>query len=48
MKKIGILIDKYHLKYKVTEFLKYLKSKAEVKIYIEESFLLNGSNFNNE
>ena len=48
MKKIGILIDKYHLKYKVTEFLKYLKSKAEVKIYIEESFLLNGANFNDE
>jgi len=46
VKKIGILIDKYHLKYKVTDFLKYLKSKAEVKIYIEESFLLNSSNFN--
>jgi len=48
VKKIGILIDKYHLKYKVTDFLKYLKSKAEVKIYIEESFLLNRSNFNTD
>lgn len=43
MKKIGIIIDKYHLKYKVAEFLKYLKSKAEVSLYIEESFLLNSS-----
>ena len=39
--KIGIIIDEYHLKYKVNDFLKYLKSKADVKIYIEESFLLN-------
>lgn len=38
---IGIIIDEYHLKYKVSDFLKYLKSKANVKIYIEESFLLN-------
>jgi glutathione synthase/RimK-type ligase-like ATP-grasp enzyme len=41
--KIGIIIDKYHLKYKVTEFLKYLKSKADVILYIEESHLLNSS-----
>jgi glutathione synthase/RimK-type ligase-like ATP-grasp enzyme len=41
--KIGIIIDNYHLKYKVSEFLKYLKSKAEVTFYIEESFLLNSS-----
>ncbi|NVM34644.1 MAG: hypothetical protein HWN81_03550 [Candidatus Lokiarchaeota archaeon] len=39
--KIGLIIDKYHLKYKVSDFLKYLKSKADVKLYIEESFLLN-------
>lgn len=32
------------MKYKVTDFLKYLKSKAEVKLYIEESFLLDSSN----
>ncbi|MFX0008194.1 MAG: RimK family alpha-L-glutamate ligase [Promethearchaeota archaeon] len=43
MIKIGIIIDNYHLKYKVTEFLKYLKSIADVNIYIEESFLLNSS-----
>ncbi|UCD01251.1 MAG: hypothetical protein JSV23_10270 [Promethearchaeota archaeon] len=41
MKKVGIIIDKYHLKYKVTEFLKYLRSKADVSLYIEEEFLLN-------
>jgi len=41
--KIGIIIDNYHLKYKVTEFLNYLKSKADVTYYIEESFLFNSS-----
>lgn len=44
MKKIGIIIDKYHLKHKVSEFLEYLKTKAEVKIYTEEHFLLDISN----
>lgn len=43
MKKIGIIIDKYHLKYKVSEFLKYLNNKADVKIYTEETFLLDSS-----
>lgn len=43
MKKVGIIIDRYHLKYKVTEFLKYLKTKAKVRIYIEEDFLFNSS-----
>ncbi|GAG70860.1 unnamed protein product [marine sediment metagenome] len=43
MKKIGIIIDKYHLTYKVSEFLKYLNSKADVKIYTEETFLLDSS-----
>ncbi|MFX1573935.1 MAG: RimK family alpha-L-glutamate ligase [Promethearchaeota archaeon] len=41
--KIGLIIDNYHLSYKVKEFLKYLKSIAEVKIFIEESFLLSSS-----
>ncbi|MHA2123981.1 MAG: ATP-grasp domain-containing protein [Promethearchaeota archaeon] len=44
MIKIGIIIDKYHLKYKVDEFLKYLSTKAEVKLYVEEDFLLDSSN----
>ena len=43
--KIGIIIDKYHLKWKVTEFLKYLKTKANVSLYIEESYLFNNENF---
>jgi glutathione synthase/RimK-type ligase-like ATP-grasp enzyme len=41
--KIGLIIDKYHLKYKVTDFLNYLRTKAEVTLYIEENFLLNNS-----
>ncbi|MFX1376794.1 MAG: RimK family alpha-L-glutamate ligase [Promethearchaeota archaeon] len=44
MNKIGIIIDRYHLEHKVSEFLKYLKTKAEVKIYVEETFLLDSSN----
>lgn len=43
MTEVGIIIDKYHLEHKVTEFLKYLKTKAEVKIYVEETFLLDSS-----
>ncbi|MFX1419945.1 MAG: RimK family alpha-L-glutamate ligase [Promethearchaeota archaeon] len=46
MKKVGLIIDKYHLKFKVTEFLEHLRSRADVRIYIEESFLLNRSNLN--
>jgi len=46
LKKIGIIIDKYHLKYKVSDFLKYLRSKAEIVLYVEESFLLNPSKLN--
>lgn len=44
--KIGIIIDKYHLKWKVSEFLKYLKKKAIVSLYIEESYLINNKNLN--
>ena len=44
--KIGLIIDNYHLSYKVKEFLEYLKSIADVKIYIEESFLLKSSELN--
>ncbi len=46
MKKIGIIIDNYHLKYKVANFLEYLKSKADVRIYIEANFLFNSENIN--
>jgi len=43
--KIGILIDDYHLKYKVSDFLKYLKSNSEVSIYVDEDFFLDSSDF---
>jgi hypothetical protein len=43
--KVGIIIDNYHLSYKVTEFLEYLRSIAEVKVYIAESYLLKSSVF---
>ncbi len=43
MKKVGIIIDNYHLNYKVSEFLEYLRSVAGVNLYIEESYLLNSS-----
>ncbi|MFX1425500.1 MAG: RimK family alpha-L-glutamate ligase [Promethearchaeota archaeon] len=44
MKKVGIIIDEYHLEYKVSEFLRYLKQKAEVRLYVEETFFLDSSN----
>lgn len=43
MVKIGIIIDDFHLKEKVTEFLKYLNTKAEISYYVEESALLKKS-----
>ena len=44
MIKIGLIIDKYHLEYKVSEFLKYIKTIADVKIYVEETYLFRSSN----
>ncbi|MFX0012190.1 MAG: RimK family alpha-L-glutamate ligase [Candidatus Hermodarchaeota archaeon] len=45
MVQIGLIIDKYHLEYKVKEFLEYCRKIADVTIYLEEDFLLD---FNNE
>lgn len=41
MTKIGIIIDNYHLNSKVAEFLKYLKTISEIRLYIEESYLFS-------
>ncbi|MHA1729658.1 MAG: ATP-grasp domain-containing protein [Promethearchaeota archaeon] len=41
MPKIGIITDTYHLKYKLTKLLDYLKDKAQVNFYVEEDFLLS-------
>ncbi|MFX0138297.1 MAG: RimK family alpha-L-glutamate ligase [Candidatus Hodarchaeota archaeon] len=46
MRKIGLIIDRFHLENKVVEFLKILKTKAKVSIYMEESYLLNKDNLN--
>ena len=43
MVKIGIIIDKYHLKRKSSEFINYLNSKVDLKIYVEEEYLLNNN-----
>ena len=42
--KIGIITDKYHLIYKLSELIKSLKSKAKISFYLEESILLNCEN----
>ena len=42
--KIGIIIDRWHLEKKVSEFLKYLKTKANVSLYVEESYLFDKEN----
>ena len=46
MTKIGIIVDRYHLKTKMSEFLTYLKTISDVSIYIEEDLLINYSNIN--
>ncbi len=40
MKKIGLIIDKYHLEKKVQEFIAYMKKVCKLAIYIEEEYLL--------
>lgn len=40
MKKIGLIIDKYHLEKKVQEFLSYMNKVCELSIYIEEDYLI--------
>ena len=40
------MIDKIHLERKVIEFLKYLRNKVDVSIYLEEDFLLDCSTIN--
>ncbi len=44
MKKIGLIIDKYHLEHKVSEFIKYIEKITDLTIYIEESYLFKSSN----
>ena len=41
MNRIGIIIDRYHLQKKVTEFLKYLQKIAKITLYVEELHLLD-------
>lgn len=44
--KIGIIVDRYHLERKTLQLLKYLKSKVNVSVYIEEEYLLDCNNLN--
>jgi len=44
--KVGIIIDQIHLETKVSEFLKYLRSKVKVSLYIEERSLFKYSDIN--
>ncbi len=38
---LGLIIDKYHLERKSSEFINYLKTKVNLTIYLEEEYLLN-------
>ena len=33
---LGLIIDEYHLEKKVTEFLKYMRKKIKINLYVEE------------
>ena len=41
--KIGVITDTYHLKKKLPVFLKYLKTRAQASLYIEEEYLLKNT-----
>lgn len=41
MIKVGLIIDKGHLKHKIADFIIYLNQIAEVKIYLEQTYFLD-------
>jgi glutathione synthase/RimK-type ligase-like ATP-grasp enzyme len=41
LKKIGLIVDQYHLELKVQEFIAYMKKVCKLAIYVEEEYLLN-------
>ncbi len=43
--KIGIIIDKYHLKKKSSKLIEYLSTVAKISLYLEEDYLIDYSNF---
>ncbi|MHA1669209.1 MAG: ATP-grasp domain-containing protein [Promethearchaeota archaeon] len=43
---LGLIIDEYHLEYNVSEFMKYMQSRAKINLYVEERYLLDFSNMN--
>ncbi|MBD3342805.1 MAG: hypothetical protein GF353_27150 [Candidatus Lokiarchaeota archaeon] len=48
MKTIGIIIDEYHLHKKAARLLYYLKSKANINIYLEEDYVIQSNDLNFE
>lgn len=44
--KLGLIIDRYHLEKKVSEFIDYMKKFSDISYYIEESCVLNSSDLN--
>ena len=41
MKKVGLIIDKYHLEKKVKEFIVYLKKVCKLSLYVEENYIVD-------
>ncbi len=41
MKKLGLIIDKYHLEKKAQEFIQYMRDKCELSQYIEETYFVD-------
>ena len=42
---IGLIIDRYHLEKKVSEFLNYTNQRAKINIYLEEEYLVDFSDY---
>ncbi|MFW9929538.1 MAG: hypothetical protein ACFFD1_09120 [Candidatus Thorarchaeota archaeon] len=41
MKKIGLIVDKYHLENKVKQFIAYMKNVCKLSIYVEENYIVD-------
>ena len=41
LKKVGLIIDKYHLENKVKEFIAYMKKVCKLSLYVEQDYIVD-------
>jgi len=46
LKKLGLIVDKYHLEKKVEQFINYMRNICELSIYVEENYVIDFNDLN--